>query len=264
MSSITVVMPALNEEKNILSAIDNTIAAFEHYDIQGEIIVVNDGSTDRTQNIVWNKMNRDKRISLINHEKPQGIGASFWDGVNQANGGFVTMFPGDNENDSFEALRYYSLLEQVDMVIPFAFNREVRPWFRNALSLIYRLIINTTFKVNFNYTNGTVLYRKSILKDLQHKSKGFFFQTEILIKAAKKGYLFAEVPYFLKRRNSGESKAVNFPSFLKVVKGYLRLVRDCYFSEKEGNGVIPLSNESVSHKRHNLAKNGNCNGQNRS
>ena len=88
----------------------------------------------------------------------------------------VTMLPGDNENDPWEILRYRRLLEHVDIVIPFVFNKEVRSVFRNALSFIYRFIINTTFLVNFNYTNGTVLYRKSILKELYYRSTGFSFK----------------------------------------------------------------------------------------
>ncbi|MDO9289062.1 MAG: hypothetical protein Q7T83_09745, partial [Thermodesulfovibrionales bacterium] len=148
-----------------------------------------------------------------------------------ASGHMVTMLPGDNENDPWEILRYIKLLEQVDMIIPFVFNKRVRSLFRNALSFVYRFIINTTFMVNFNYTNGTVLYRKSILKELTYRSMGFFFQTDILIRTVKRGYLFAEVPYRLASRNSGISKAVSFPSLMKVIRGYLRLVKDIYFSK---------------------------------
>jgi glycosyltransferase involved in cell wall biosynthesis len=260
---ISVVMPALNEEDNILPAVEDTLAAFDHFGIDGEIIVVNDGSTDRTPVLVAEKGEADARVRLINHVERQGIGASFWDGVYQAKGQFVTMFPGDNENDPFECLRYCSLLEHVDLIIPFAYNKEVRPAYRNFLSLVYRLIINMTFKVNFNYTNGTILYRRSILTDLIHHSRGFFFQTEILIKAVKRGYLFAEVPYHLDRRNSGVSKAVSFPSFYNVVKGYLRLAWDYYFSGKSAKGVLPLSSESASSRRFTLAKQGRNNGHDR-
>ena len=107
----------------------------------------------------------------------------------------------------------------------------LRPLFRNALSLLYRFIINTTFLVNFNYTNGTILYRRSILWGINERSDGFFFQTDILIRAAKKGYLFAEVPYKIGSRKSGSSKAISFPSLFKVIKGYLKLVKDYYFNK---------------------------------
>ena len=228
-------MPALNEENNVLSAIDNTLAAFDTMSIMGEIIIVNDGSTDRTLELVRSAMQKDNRIRLVTHKKPHGIGSSFWKGVRCARGEVVVMLPGDNENDPSEIFRYYKLLEHVDIVVPFIFNKEARSFFRNGLSFIYRFIINTTFRVYFNYTNGTVLYRCSILKELHYHSRSFFFQTDILVRLAKRGYLFAEVPHHLDVRKEGISKATTFPSLIKVIRGYLRLVRDYYFSAERTN-----------------------------
>lgn len=247
---LTVVMPALNEEKSIEFAIKNTLKALDDFNINGEIIVVNDGSNDKTDEIVCNMLNQDSRISILRHTYPQGIGASFWEGVQNAKGDIVVMLPGDNENDPWEIFRYHRLLEHVDIVIPFIFNKNVRTVFRNALSSLYRFIINTTFMVNFNYTNGTILYRKAILREIGYHSMGFFFQTDILIRTAKKGYLFAEVPYRLALRNSGVSKAVSFPSFIKVVKGYMRLVKDIYFS-KNMNLKKDFVKDSLTARRHN-------------
>jgi len=221
-------MPALNEESNIEAAVGNTLKAFDDFKIDGEIIIINDGSTDKTSELVTALIKKDNRLRMISHDAPKGIGASFWEGVNNATGDVVSMFPGDNENDPWETLRYFELLDHVDIVIPFVFNKEVRSFFRNTLSFIYRFIINTTFLVYFNYTNGTIIYRRSILKDINHISTGFFFQTDILIRTVKKGYIFAEVPYHLNTRNTGISKAVSFPSLLEVIKGYLELLKDNY------------------------------------
>ena len=230
--SLDVIMPALNEEKNILSAIDSTLRAFDDFKIDGKIIVINDGSTDKTEELVRGEMKKDKRVFMVAHKTPQGLGASFWDGVDNARGDVVVMLPGDDENDPWEIFRYYELLAHVDLVIPFVYNKEVRSAFRNALSFLYRFIINTTFLVYFNYTNGTVLYRRAILNELAFRNMGFFFQTDILIRLVKKGYLFAEVPYRLGLRNKGASTAVTFPSLLQVMKGYLRLVKGYYGSGK--------------------------------
>lgn len=232
---LSIVMPALNEEDNIRAAVNNTLKAFNECGIKGEVIVVNDGSTDRTESIVREMMQSEPRVRVLTHAKPQGIGASFWDGVDHAQGEFVCMLPGDNENDPWEIFRYYPLLQHVDLVIPFVFNKQVRSLFRNALSFAYRFIINTTFMVYFNYTNGTVMYRRSILKEIPFRSTGFFFQTDILVRTVKRGYLFAEVPYRLNLRTEGVSKAVSFPSLLQVMRGYLRLVKDYYYNK----GVRP-------------------------
>ncbi len=247
---LTVVMPALNEEKNIAAAINNALKAFSKFNIDGEIIIVNDGSTDKTENIVKNIMQKDKHVRQLKHEAPKGIGASFWDGVDNAKGEIIVMLPGDNENDPLEILRYYRMLEHVDIVIPFVYNKRVRSLFRNILSYLYRFIINTTFLVNFNYTNGTILYRKSMLKELDYRSNSFFFQTDILIRTVKKGYLFAEVPYRIDLRKEGISKAVTFPSLMKVMKGYLRLVRDQYFRHNHKDNISFTQDSLTAVRRH--------------
>ena len=190
---------------------------------------VNDGSTDRTGEVVASKYANDPRLQTITHSKPHGVGGSFWEGVERARGEVVLWLPGDNESDPWEILRYYTLLEHVDMVIPFIFNTEVRPRARRVLSQVYRFIINLTFGTNFNYTNGTILYRKSIFSKLPYRSHSFFFQTDILIRLSKMGCLFAEVPARLGVRDFGSSKAVTFPSFVKVARGYLKLINEYYF-----------------------------------
>jgi glycosyltransferase involved in cell wall biosynthesis len=236
--SITVIMPALNEEKNIAAALTNALKALDDFNINGEIIVINDGSTDDTLKVVDSIMKKDKRIKLVNNKATSGVGASYWAGVELAKNDIITWMPGDNENDPWETLRYYELLDHVDIVIPFVFNKGVRSLFRNVLSFVYRFIINTTFGVNFNYTNSPVLIRRHILNEIDYKSQGFFFQTDILIKSVKKGYLFAEVPIRLGQRNEGISKAVSFPSAIQVFDGYLRLVKDFYFSKQNKKEVF--------------------------
>lgn len=230
---ITAIVPAHNEEKNILLAIDRILSAFQKFNLDGEVLVINDGSIDSTPRLIEKKIKeKPGLVRTIDHAQRKGIGASFWDGVDNAKGDFVVMIPGDNENDPQEILRYHQLLEQVDIIIPFVFNRNIRSFSRNFLSALYLFIINTTFLTKFNYTNGTILYRKSILKELDYRNNGFFFQTDILIRITKRGYLFAEVPYRLEMRKGGKSKIISVNSFLDIMKGYLRLFKDHYLKRK--------------------------------
>ena len=245
-------MPALNEERNITDAVHNTLKAFDDFGVEGEVIVIDDGSNDKTAECVGQISGEgEHRVRLIRHAAPEGIGKSFWDGIAEARHEIVAMFPGDNENDPWESLRYLNLLNHVDLVIPFVFNRHTRPFLRNALSYLFRLIVNSTFLVSFNYTNGTILYRRTILRNLHFHSQGFFFQTDILIRLVKQGYLFAEVPYRVGMRKSGVSKAISWPSFLSVARGYIRLVRDMYFfNDKRKKEYRKFSEDSMSEKRH--------------
>lgn len=245
---LSVIIPALNEQDNIESTIRDTLRALDEFKINAEIVVINDGSTDKTGEIIARLMQSDLRIRVLRHDRPQGVGASFWDGVDNAQGEAVVMLPGDNENDPREIFRYFRLLEDVDIVIPFNFNKQARSLFRNALSFVYRFIINTTFLVNFNYTNGTILFRRSLLKEIEHRSRSFFFLTDILVRSVKKGYLFAEVPYRLGLRKTGVSKAVTIPSLFQVMGGYLRLVRDYYFLKH--NKKKMFASDSMSYQRY--------------
>lgn len=238
---VTVIMPALNEEKNIIGAVENVIESFDKVGISGEIVVINDGSTDGTGNAVEGLAKKHPFIRLISHDKPHGIGASFWEGIKKSQGEIVTMVPGDGENDAYEILRYLPLMSHVDVVIPFVHNKNVRSWKRRMLSKLYKGIINLSFGMLLNYMNGTVMYRKCVFGGIDLKARGFFYQTELLIKCLKSGYMYAEVPYILKTRNAGGSKATTLKSLIGVMSGYLTVMSSVYLGNGENRVVSPDS-----------------------
>ena len=129
---LAVIMPATERRSERRGRHPATLASLDAFAIDGELIVVDDGSSDRTGQCIREAMARDPRVRMVRHETPQGVGAAFWDGVAAARGEFVTMMPGDNENDPRETLRYASLLEHVDIVLPFVFNKSVRSRSRNS------------------------------------------------------------------------------------------------------------------------------------
>jgi len=222
-STLSVIMPALNEEKNIEGAIFSTIYALEKHGIEGEIIVINDGSTDNTETLVNQIILEHSHVKLINHSKPCGIGYSFFDGVKNSKNDVVVMFPGDNENNPDDALIFFYLMKNVDIIVPFISNIQVRSEFRRSLSALFRFIINLSFGINLNYTNGTVFYNRAVLNEIDIKSFGFLYQAEALIKLVKKGYLYAEVPNLLSKRTHGKSKALSLKSLINIVHSYIKL-----------------------------------------
>lgn len=224
--TVSVIMPALNEEEDICAAIDSVLAAFSVYGINGEIIVVDDGSSDNTARIVGQKTAQDSRIRLISHKFPRGIGASFWDGVHSSGAEAVVMIPGDNENKPEEILRYLSSLDYVDMVIPYVGNTQDRTLPRRIFSRIYTGIINATFGLKLRYYNGTVLYKKEVLDCVKPYSLGFFYQTEILVKAIRKGWRFTEVGYTLRKKDVRNSRSLSWVSFVDIVRSYLFLCKN--------------------------------------
>lgn len=254
--SISVVMPALNEEQNIRAAIESTFKAFEKRGLDGEIIAVNDGSRDQTGRIISDLIKIYPNLKVVNHEMAMGIGRSFFDGVKVATKDVVVMFPGDNENNPDDALNFISIMSEVDIIVPFIQNIEVRNKSRRILSSVYRFIINLSFGINLNYTNGTVFYRRAILGEVELISSGFFYQAELLIKLIRNGYLFAEVPNFLFTRGSGKSKATTLKSLIRVMKSYLKLFYDVHISSREGRSLKgkELHKQSVSYVKYQALK----------
>jgi glycosyltransferase involved in cell wall biosynthesis len=255
LPSLTVVMPCLDEENNVTAAVQATLKAMDRRAIKGELIIVNDGSTDRTREILEALSAQDNRIRVFNHDRPNGIGASFLHGVREARGEFVTMFPGDNENDADDALTYFYLSLDVDIIVPFIHNVEVRSRWRRLLSSIYRFIVNMTFGTNLNYTNGTVIYNTEVLRDVIVNSKGFFYQAELLIKLVRAGYLYAEAPHFLATRPFGTTKALTLRSLGDVIRSYLGLIWDIHIVRRSGRAEPFLNEKSVTYQRMYAMKN---------
>ncbi len=236
---ISVIMPSLNEQDNLASAVRNVADCFGSLNISGQVVIVNDGSTDRTGEIASLLAEEYPFLTVLHHDRPQGIGASFWDGMKVAGGEIVTMLPGDGENDSFEILRYLPFMEHVDIVIPFIYNKKIRSLKRRMLSSLYRGIINMSFGLTLNYVNGTVMYRKAVFDSVSLKCRGFFYQTELLVKCLKAGYLYAEVPNALRERGGGISKATTFGSLRRIARDYLSTLLDFYLFSRTSNPLSP-------------------------
>lgn len=223
MRSLTVIVPALNEESNIEKTITNAAKVFTGRNLDWEISIVNDGSSDRTGEIADRLAEQNKRIKVFHHQSPKGIGCCFKDGIESAEKEYITWLPADGENDPVELIKYFHLVEHVDIIVPFVINAGVRSWGRQVLSTIYSWIINMTFGTMFNYTNGNIIYSNRVFQTFRPVSCGFFYQTECLIKAVRSGFTFAEVPVRLNRRISGKSKALSIKSFYSIFKDFVRV-----------------------------------------
>ena len=232
--SLTIIVPAYNEEDNLDATGKNLIDAFNKRNLDWELILIDDGSIDRTRELAEKLAYGESRIKVIHNRRNMGIGYCFRQGVESASKKLITWIPADGENDLNELIKYLPLLEHVDIVIPFVLNVGIRSWGRRIISTAFLWIINLSFGTTFNYTNGNVLYRRRVFEIVEPKSTGFFFQTECLIKAIRSGFIFAEVPVRLKGRKDGRSKALNIKSFCTVVLNFITLFLAIHISRTAG------------------------------
>lgn len=236
INNISIIIPAYNEEKNILNTLNECFKTLKNYSLNYEVICVDDCSNDDTYTILKNY--RENPIILLRNKKNIGFGGSYWEGVKKSTNDMIFILPGDNENNLNEILKYHKLLKKFEIIVPYPINRK-STFFRKKLSYLFTKIINFSFNTSFKYTNGSIIFKKKILENIRFRDYSFLFMTSTLIQAISKGKSYVEVPYNLNEnfnhqtRNSSALKIRNvfrlFRSyvyllyFIKIKKNYKKL-----------------------------------------
>lgn len=227
--SLTFLIPALNEEGSIKKTYVKAINSAKRYGLDYEIIIINDGSTDRTGAVAEDIKKQDPCVQVIHNKFPKGMGYGYKEGLTLTNKEYFMLIPGD---DAFDEKQIALILEKIgaeDIIIPFTRNSEVRPKNRQFFSNLFTDTLNLLFNLDIKYYNGIVLHQTKKLKNLNIRSNKFTYQAEILIKLIKKRKCsYCQVGLDLNKRKSGESSAVRFANFIDVGKFYLLLLSDIY------------------------------------
>jgi dolichol-phosphate mannosyltransferase len=216
--SLTVIVPAYNEEGNLRGTIESIVPLLEREFGDYEILIFNDFSADQTGKIADELASGNKKIKVIHNPRNMGLGFNYKKGVEMASKDYVIMIPGDNEitNESFEIM--FKNLGAKDIVIPHTVNTEIRPLGRQALSKGFTTLMNLISGLNIKYYNGTVIHKRSIIQSIGIETDSFAYQSEALIKLIKSGKTYIETPMYLKERGYGKSKALRLKNVVRVLK----------------------------------------------
>lgn len=218
---ISVIIPAYNEEENIERAITAAEKFFSSFFINNyEIIVVNDGSKDKTGKTAEDLKSPLKNLKVFHHPKNLGMGAAVRTGVSNAKYELIFVTCGDLQFDINEFEKFLPFLAS-DIVIGYRLNRQYS-FFRKINTFIYRSLIRLIFGLKVKDPSWVKLFKKEIFDNLLLKSKGFFWDVEFLIKAKSKGYQIEQVPVHSYERRAGRASGKNlfkiFETFISLVK----------------------------------------------
>lgn len=228
-NSVTIVIPAFREESNIEAAIDNALQVAQSVTQDYEIIVIDDGSLDKTGDFARLKAQIDPNIRVAANAVNQGFGYSFARGVKMASKEFITVFPGDND---MSALSLKDLLEargSADLVISYMQKTNKRSLFRRTVSKVFVIMMNLLFGLKLKYYNGSFICRTSLLKAIPIKSTGLAALAECAVRLLKQGVTWRVIYFEHVGRRYGKSKAFNLKSINAVLKTIWILWRDIYF-----------------------------------
>ena len=234
-NSVTVVIPAYREEDNIEAAIDNVQKALQSVTKDYEIIVVDDGSPDKTGDFARLKAQQDPRIRVAVNAINQGFGYSFARGVKMATKEFVTVFPGDNDMSANSLKDLLEARGSADLIVSYMQKTNKRSIFRRIVSKTFVMIMNILFGLNLKYFNGAFICRTSMLQAIPIKSTGLAALAECIVRLLKQGVSWRAIYFEHVGRRHGKSKAFDLKNIHAVSKTIWVLWRDIYFPSEARN-----------------------------
>jgi glycosyltransferase involved in cell wall biosynthesis len=190
--SISAVLPAYNEEEVISHSVAAMVKTFEALGADYEVIVVNDGSRDRTGEILTRLGQENPRVRMVAHKTNQGYGAALWTGFTSARKDLVFLTDGDKQFDVDELRLLLPMLDGADMAIGYRKHRADPP-LRLLNAWGWKQLVNGLF----GYTARDIdcafkLFRRSILDRVDVHARGATFSAEFLIKSRRLGYVIRE------------------------------------------------------------------------
>lgn len=180
--------PMYNEEGNVESVVRQAVAVLEKRAEEFEVIVVNDGSTDRTRELAEKLAQSDKRIKVVNHPKNLGYGSALNSGFSASRHETIFQADGDNQFDLSELDRLLPFIEEFDFVIGFRERRQ-DPFYRIWEGKLYRFLLGILFGLRLKDANCAFkLFKKKIMDRIKIETSGALINGEIFIKARALGY----------------------------------------------------------------------------
>ena len=216
--SLSVVLPAYNEEAVIEKTVINVLTALAHWTVDFEIIVVNDGSKDRTGEIIERLVLHDPRIRLITHPVNKGYGAALVTGFQAIDKELVFFMDSDGQFDINDLEAFFPLIEQYDAVLGYR-NPRVDPWIRKFNAWGWKQLVRLLLGVHVRDLDCAFkLYHARFFHTLKLETQGAMINAEILYKFKRDGYIFTEVGVRHLPRKEGEATGAKPAVILRALR----------------------------------------------
>jgi len=223
--SISVFFPCYNEQENVARTVEQALGVLEKLNVGFEVIIVDDGSADRTGRIADEIAARDSRVKVVHHRTNLGYGAALQSGFKAATKELVFYTDGDGQFDLNELPLLLPLIRQCDIVAGYRINRQdnlirrINGWcWTKLVCLLFGMKvrdIDCAFK----------LYKREIFDNIKLSSTGALISAEILARAVRKGYSLTQKGVHHYPRTAGEQTGANLRVIFRAFKELFKLRR---------------------------------------
>jgi dolichol-phosphate mannosyltransferase len=235
----SILIPAYNEEANIVATIEETFKVLEAFNPSYEIIVIDDGSRDKTLEKVLSFINSgNNKVKILGYSPNKGKGYALKYGTGFSNGNHILFLDADLDLHPSQLIEMYKIMQEnnADVVIGSKMHKDSMtnyPFFRKILSSSYYLIIKILFRLKVKDTQtGIKLFRKDVLKKCiqQVLVKRYAFDLELLVIINRKGYRIFEAPVYVKENR--EFRRIGIKDAFKVFFDTLGVFGRHYFKKQ--------------------------------
>lgn len=220
--SVSVMVAAFNEARALEGAVTDVLAALLDF-ADYEVIIVDDGSTDGTAALADRLSAEHPAVRVVHHPVNRGIAAVYRTGLEAATKQYFTWVGGDREIAAESVHAILHAIGRADLVIPYHATPEARAWHRRLVTWLCTQQINVLFGWPLHYYQGPTVYPRELALTIPVQNQGFFFASEMLIRALSTGLTWVEVGLKHQERQHGTSNAVKLTHLLSAQMSVLGL-----------------------------------------
>ncbi len=221
---LSIVLPCRNEEANLDRVIRDCESFLNARSLDGEIILVDDGSTDGTRETSEALSRAFRNIRVISHAVNQGYGAAIRTGMDAAQGEFVCFMDSDGQFHAEDIGTLLDHLGTADFISGIRIKR-ADPWNRKLNAWLYGTLVRVVLNVHVTDLNcGLKLFKRSIWRDIRPvNATGALFNAEVFLRLRRKGYTLVETGVHHYPRMAGEQTGAKVGVVMKMFKELVAL-----------------------------------------
>jgi hypothetical protein len=215
---LTLVVPAFNEEAELAASIRRAVATLVTLAVPYELIVVNDGSADRTGEIA-DRLAAELPGVTVFHQKNQGIGGAFRTGVQSSSGRYIALWPVDMPCTPEGLAPFTGALGKASVIVGCRRRRVGYSPLMRANAWLYPFLVHSLFGLDLRDVNWICLYDGELLRGIPLTQSGIPMLAEILVRMRDAGATFEQVDVDMVQRTSGVPSAARFKVMRRTLFG---------------------------------------------
>jgi glycosyltransferase involved in cell wall biosynthesis len=215
-----------NEEANIEATLDTVVAACREVGVSFEIVVIDDGSRDRSVEIVtaFARSHADVPLTLCVNARNEGLANNYAEAAFLCRSEWYRLICGDNVEPKETLTTIFREIGKAELLIPYNIEIRGRAASRRVISKTYTALVNFLSGFRIRYYNGLLVTRRDYVMRWHSNSHGFGFQADLLTRLLSRGLSYKEIAVYGQERQAGTSKALTFRNFASVAHSLQNII----------------------------------------